>query len=375
MTTPVAPDTDHHAFVTVCEIARRAVTDYVTPGLQLSVRWLDGDGSWRAWDHVEGRLHYAPDAPKVTASTLYDLASITKAVVALSLVRIAARGEISLTEPVKKYLPECSPYHTGSVSLEALCAHRGELPAWKPFYLSVTPEQAEAGGTRDRILAEVVRTAREPSAGEARYSDVGYILLGEALSRAKEQSLTEVVCHEVTAPLGLERILHYRGVNASFHDPTIAPTEHCPWRRCLVQGRVHDENAYALEGVAGHAGLFGTATALAELGRASLQALLGDPRWFPPDAMAAMVAPRPGGSHRLGWDGKSPEGSSAGSRTSPRTFGHLGFTGTSLWCDPDVPVAIALVTNRVHPTRNNPAIRALRIAIHDAVMDALARLR
>jgi CubicO group peptidase (beta-lactamase class C family) len=139
----------------------------------------------------------------------------------------------------------------------------------------------------------------------------------------------------------------------------------------VVQGQVHDENAFALGGVAGHAGMFGTACALAELGRASLDALEGEAVWFPPAAMRAMVAPRAGGSHRLGWDGKNPEGSSAGARMSPTTFGHLGFTGTSLWCDPEAGVAVALVTNRVHPTRENGAIRALRVAVHDAVMAAL----
>jgi CubicO group peptidase (beta-lactamase class C family) len=163
-------------------------------------------------------------------------------------------------------------------------------------------------------------------------------------------------------------IVHYRGITERFRESHVAPTEACTWRHRVVQGNVHDENAYALEGIAGHAGLFGTARALVEIGRASIDAVGGDTRWFDPAWMARMVSPREGGSHRLGWDGKSAGGSSAGTRMSMATFGHLGFTGTSLWCDPEARVAIALVTNRVHPTRENTGIRALRVDVHDAVM-------
>jgi CubicO group peptidase (beta-lactamase class C family) len=143
----------------------------------------------------------------------------------------------------------------------------------------------------------------------------------------------------------------------------------------VVQGEVHDENAYALGGVAGHAGLFGTARDAVTLGRAALDCLKGESGWFEPEVMRGMIAPRAGGAHRLGWDGRGAQSPSSGERMGPRTFGHLGFTGTSLWCDPDADVAIALVTNRVHPTRENGGIRALRPAIHDAVLEALAARR
>jgi CubicO group peptidase (beta-lactamase class C family) len=135
-----------------------------------------------------------------------------------------------------------------------------------------------------------------------------------------------------------------------------------------VRGEVHDENAFALGGVAGHAGLFGSALALCERGVAMLDALRDE------DPVAtSMLRAREGGTHRLGWDTRSPQGSSAGARMGPRTFGHLGFTGTSLWGDPDVDVVVALLTNRVHPTREGDGIRALRPAVHDAVREALGR--
>jgi CubicO group peptidase (beta-lactamase class C family) len=138
----------------------------------------------------------------------------------------------------------------------------------------------------------------------------------------------------------------------------------------VVQGEVHDENAFALGGVCGHAGLFGAARDVLALGARALDCLAGDASWLAPERMAWMIAPRPGGAHRLGWDARGAHAPSSGSAMGPRTFGHLGFTGTSLWCDPDADVAVALVTNRVHPTRENGAIRSLRPALHDAVMAA-----
>ncbi len=359
-------------FAAVRAIVDHAVVDRVTPGGQLSVRWREGS-QWCAWDAAFGALWYRPDSPAATLDTPYDLASVTKAFVALAFARLAARGETSLDTPLGAVLEQVRGHDAENLTLEQLASHRSELPAWRPFFQAVTPDEAEGGGTHARIVADVARTPREPNEGVARYSDLGYILLGEALSRITGQPLDAVVRAEVTAPLGLDAAVQYRGVTAKYREPHVAPTEDCPWRGRVVQGNVHDENAYALEGLAGHAGLFGTARALATLGRASLDALRGDASWFDPEWMARMVAARAGGSHRLGWDGKSSEASSAGSLMSAATFGHLGFTGTSLWCDPEASVAVALVSNRVHPTRENPGIRGLRVAVHDAVLRAVAR--
>ena len=348
-----------------------AVARRVTPGGQLSVRWLR-DGVWQSWDEEFGTLDYEPGSASVTVDTLYDLASVTKAVVALAFVRLASRGEAHLASTLGTVAAACASCPSADATFEQLLSHRAELPAWRPFYRSVAPERPAQGGTREGVLAAVRATEREASGSLARYSDVGYILLGEALAAVACNDLPSTLRREVAEPLGLAGVLQYRGVRDADASERIAPTERCAWRQRVMQGHVHDENAYALEGVSGHAGMFGTARAIAEVGRASLASLGGDATWFVPTWMARMVEGRPGGSHRLGWDGKSDEGSSAGVRMSRATFGHLGFTGTSLWCDPEANVAVALVTNRVHPTRDGAGIRELRIAVHDAVMHAVA---
>jgi CubicO group peptidase (beta-lactamase class C family) len=220
-------------------------------------------------------------------------------------------------------------------------------------------------------VLEAVASSACAVPGVVRYSDLGYILLGEALCMYTHTPLDAVLRAEVLAPLGLAERMHYRGVGATWRDVSIAPTERCAWRGRVVQGEVHDENAYALGGVCGHAGLFGTARDLAVLAAASLACLDGDAGWFSPERLASMIAPRAGGAHRVGWDARAEGGAAtpaSGSAMGARTFGHLGFTGTSLWCDPDAGLAVALVTNRVHPTRENTGIRALRPAVHDAAM-------
>jgi len=147
------------------------------------------------------------------------------------------------------------------------------------------------------------------------------------------------------------------------------PTETVPFRGGEVRGVVHDENAWALSGhgLSGHAGLFGTATSVARFGAALLEALNGGSTWLDVTSLAPLLEERPGGSLRAGFDGKSADQSSAGSLVSSRSFGHLGFTGTSLWCDPEAERVLVLLTNRVCPTRNNLGIRAARPAVNDAL--------
>ena len=341
------------------ELLRRAVADGVTPGAQLSARFPDG-----AVEHAcVGALSYAPASPAVTLDMVYDLASLTKLFTALSLVRVGA----PLAAPLASVLPWTRDTPAGGATIDALLSHRAGLLHWAPFFRAVDPERA---GTPEARRAVLDAAAREPHGppGTVRYSDLGYMLLGEALASLRDAPLDAVITREVVAPLGLGA--RYRGVGASWQSASIAPTERCPWRGRVVQGEVHDENAFALGGVCGHAGIFGTARDVLTLGARALDCLAGDATWFAPDRMAWMIAPRPGGAHRLGWDARGEGAPSSGSRMGPRTFGHLGFTGTSLWCDPDAGVAIALVTNRVHPTRDNVGIRALRPAVHDAVMDA-----
>jgi CubicO group peptidase (beta-lactamase class C family) len=207
------------------------------------------------------------------------------------------------------------------------------------------------------------------------YSDLGYLLLGTAIAARGRDELDRVFEREVTDPLGLAitSARRFREIDPSF-DARVAPTEIVPWRGGVIRGAVHDENAWALVGSAsaGHAGLFGDALSVARLGVAILDALEGrSPSWLEPGDLEPLVRVRPGGSLLAGFDSKSGDSPSSGSRFGPRTFGHLGFTGTSLWMDPDAKLVGVLLTNRVHPTRAHLAIRRARPATYDAIAAAM----
>ncbi len=358
--------TPHTVSEALTGVLAEAIQQRVSPGFQWAYARLQDR---HTVEGCAGRLSYEETSPRVTTETVYDLASLTKVLTALTAVRLAERGWVALGGDLSGVVD--GPL--GRMRLGALLSHRAGLAAWAPLY----PWVGEATGAEAWARALEALQATPRSAGEdcprAVYSDLGYILAGRALASAAGLPLDALVAREVTGPLGLARSLRFRGTGSAWRDPAVAPTEDCPWRGRVVQGEVHDENAYALGGVAGHAGVFGTAGALATLGRSMLAALAGQSPWLSADAARAMIAPQPGGTHRLGWDGKSSTGASAGARMSPATFGHLGFTGTSLWCDPEAGVAVALVSNRVHPRRDNLGIRALRPAFHDALMDALGR--
>jgi CubicO group peptidase (beta-lactamase class C family) len=299
---------------------------------------------------------------------LFDLASVTKPMTAFAF----ARAGVDRRAPLGMLLPEVRGTASEGVSVELLLAHRAGLDAHRTLFapLLLTPP-----GTVDRTAA--LREAADARRDDARgappeegfpplYSDLGYALAGEALARAVgARDAGEAIGRLVLAPLGLSsragtiRDLEQAGVIGPF-----APTETVAWRGGEIRGAVHDENAWALtgKGGSGHAGIFATIDAVLAFGAAVLE-VVDEP------AFAWLFRERPGGTLRAGFDGKSAEGSSAGERMGPRSIGHLGFTGTSLWIDPDSGVVAALLTNRVCPTREHVAIRAARPWAHDALVE------
>lgn len=318
--------------------------------------------------------------PAATIDAIFDLASVTKPLVALTLARLARAGEVRLDEPLDEILPELAETRSARVPLELLAAHRAGLEAHLRFY-----ETLGRGGAQLDVL-QVLRAAADarrpdctgapPPEGFAPvYSDLGYMLLGAALARRAGAELDELVEREVTRPLDLviTSARAFRRRDARF-DERVVPTEDVAYRGGVVRGAVHDDNAWAMvrDGMAGHAGLFGDALSVARLGVVLLEALGGErPDWLSPAELWPLLRPRQGGSLRAGFDGKSGEAPSAGARFGPRTFGHLGFTGTSLWIDPDAQRVGVLLTNRVHPTRSSDAIRRARPAAYDAIADAM----
>jgi CubicO group peptidase (beta-lactamase class C family) len=318
-----------------------------------------------------------PGGAPVALDTVYDLASLTKPVVATTALRLVQRGVLDLHVPVEHWLGELAGTPGGEATLAQLLSHRAGLTPWGGLFKEI-PDAIGSPATRAFMLREAA-TRVDPSPakdGRSVYSDLGYMIAGETLARAAGEPLAQLVAREVTRPLGLESELFYAAaLDAEHHGrllASVAPTEVCSWRGRVLRGEVHDENCGAYGGVAGHAGLFGTVSALLAFGRALLDALEGRARFIDGALLGWALRPLRGGGYVVGWDTRSLEGSSAGELFSARSFGHLGFTGTSIWCDPPRSLCAVLLTNRVHPTRDNVKIRELRPRFHDAVIDALS---
>ncbi len=345
----------------------------VAPGAALGVALFDGH-RWRMEAAAAGYLD-ARKAEAVSTKTPFDLASVTKPVFALTLARLAATRRLGLEAALAAHLPEASGTPSAELSLELFLSHRAGLDAHRTLYRPLV-----AGNAFDRIDAlREAALARRPEAKGAPppegfpplYSDLGYLLLGAAVEASAGRALDTVIAEEVSEPLGLElgsarRLLGFRSRFFS----EVAPTEIVDWRGGELRGVVHDENAWALggHGACGHAGLFADVHAVLGFGARVLDVLAGRLRDFlEPERAELLVRPRPGGTLRAGFDGISPEGSAAGSQLGPRAFGHLGFTGTSLWCDPDAGWVTVLLTHRVHPSREHVEIRKARPKVQDAL--------
>ncbi len=360
-------DATHIADVLRAELASGCAQG-VFPGASACVAAWRED-RWSYVDAVAGALDEG--AGPVTTDTVYDLASLTKPWVAMSALRLHHAGVFDLGARVDALVPEARGFRVGERVWEEVLSHRAGLDAWVPFYETL-PEAPGTDAAKAWILGELVSHYDPNRVGTSVYSDLGYILAGVAIARAAGAPLNEVVTGELAAPLGLEDAVFFGTARADDGWKTrCAPTGKSAWRQRTLVGEVHDDNCAALGGVAGHAGMFGLARAVATFGAACVNAWHGR-RGASEEAMIHhATAPRPGGSHRLGWDGKTDEGSAAGSRFERSAFGHLGFTGTSLWCDPRRELVVALLTNRVACSEDNTAIKAFRPTFHDAIVATL----
>jgi CubicO group peptidase (beta-lactamase class C family) len=301
-----------------------------------------------------------------TEATAYDLASLTKPLCTTTLsMQGVAKDELDLDAPAAQHLPQLA--HS-AVTFRQLLSHTSGLPAWRPLYEQIPP----GPDARAAMIAAAGREPLETNPGERQvYSDLGFILLGAALERIAGARLDALFADRVARPLGLGSSLAFVDLaRGERRLPPVAPTE-LDATRGLIEGEVHDENAWRMGGVAGHAGLFGTAVDVATVAAALLDAFAGRASTLTAGAVVQQFfAPPtiPGATFGLGWDHPSRTGyTSAGTRWPRDGVGHLAFTGCSLWMDPSAGRAVVLLTNRVHPTRNNEAIRPLRPEVHDAV--------
>jgi beta-N-acetylhexosaminidase len=291
-----------------------------------------------------GSFDYQPRSAPATTDTIYDLASLSKAVGTTSAaIMLVDSGRLILTAPVQDYLPEFQGPGKEKVRVQDLLAHRAGLPAFEPLYL-------QNKGYEDVIkAAAAIPLKAEPGTGTL-YSDLGMMLMGEIVARAAGQPMDRFLAEKLFLPLGMSSTT-YNPPRTLL--PRIPPTEKDPWRKRVVRGKVHDENAYAMGGVSGHAGLFGSAHDLALFAQLMLQRGWYDHRWyFNPDTVVRFTTVRDAADRGFGWGKPSPE-KWTGQVFSPAAFGHTGFTGTVIWIDPEKQLFVVLLSNRVHPTRDN----------------------
>jgi CubicO group peptidase (beta-lactamase class C family) len=350
----------------------RAVADGAFPG---GVAAVGGRGN--LFIHGVGRQTYEEAAANVTPDTVYDAASLTKPVVTVTLAAMLAEaGQLDLDAPVARLVPEwqdASGVAAGvasgvderaRVTVRHLLTHTSGLPAHVDYFKTLA--------TRRDLVAGVVQAPLVCTPGtQSVYSDLGFILLGEIIARLTGRALDQLARERIFEPLGMH--------STAFNPPEgwrerIAPTEHdAEFRRRLLRGEVHDENAWVMGGVAGHAGMFSTAADLAAFCQMLLNGgIYAHQRVLRRATIAQFTSASALTTHTraLGWNVPTPD-SSSGRYFSRRSFGHTGFTGTSIWVDPEKQLFVVLLTNRVHPTRDSDKINKVRPAVHDAIVQAL----
>ncbi|HTW47885.1 MAG TPA: serine hydrolase domain-containing protein [Acidobacteriaceae bacterium] len=366
--TPSASSHPEPNFAPARAILDNAIRDRAFPGAAFGVLHR---GRVVALDAV-GRFTYDGDAPAVEPATVFDLASVSKVVATTAAAMILhGRGLLDLDARLGDILPRfVIGMEPGSgkerVTLRMLLAHSSGLPGYVKFF--------ETCSTPDTLLRAALQTPLEAQpASRTEYSDPSYLLLGKAIEVLSGEPLDAFCAREIFSPLGLAST-SFRPAEPS--RAAIPPTENDTWfRNRVIQGEVQDENASVLGGVAGHAGVFSNvpdllrfAQCILDAGRSASGQTVFNPATL--DVFAIRETTPDGKSRALGWDVPTPP-SSSGQFFGPRSIGHLGYAGTSLWIDPDQALAVALLTNRTWPDRAKDAIRQIRPAFHDAVIQAL----
>lgn len=340
-------------------IMREAVADGAGSGAALAV------GRHGRLVHAAGYglTKLATDAARVTDTTLFDLASLTKVVATTTAAMILQEeGLLQLERPVSYYLPELSDSTKSGITVRMLLTHRGGLEAYAPLYREIRGREAYLQAINERPL-------RHEPGTETVYSDWDLILAQLVIERITGQGLDSFTRDRIFHPLGMHDT-QFSPVDAPL--TRVAATSSDSLRGGLIHGEVHDGNAWGMGGVAGHAGLFSTARDLAVFAQALLNGgWYGETRILSPQTVAVWTARQgPGSSRALGWDTPA-DSASAGRFTSPRGFGHTGFTGTSIWIDPERDLFVVILTNRVHLGNDNPRHVPLRRAVIDAVHEAI----
>jgi CubicO group peptidase (beta-lactamase class C family) len=352
----------------VDRLMRQAIDEKVFPG---GVLLVSKEGE-TAFFNAYGVKHLVSRAP-VAPETIFDLASLTKPLATtLAVMRLVQHNQIKLEQHLGHLLPEFEYNDKAGVKLAHLLYHNSGLPDYRPYYEALS---GVAKDLRRKALRQyLVQEPRINPIGETvLYSDLGFMILAWVVEHVAQRRLDHFVFDEIYQPLGINH-LFFITPNFAGNRGIFAATENCPWRRKIMEGQVHDENAYAAGGIEGHAGLFGTA---GDINRLLIELLFTyhgrtSTGLFQQDLLHQFFKRLPGTDKALGFDTPSLTGSSCGQGFSQNSIGHLGFTGTSFWMDLERSLIVILLTNRVHPTRDNERIKKFRPELHDAVMNAIA---
>jgi CubicO group peptidase (beta-lactamase class C family) len=329
------------------------------------------------------------DQSPMREDTIFDVASLTKPLATATAMMLSVRDRrIGLDDRVTRFFHNFGVHGKTHVTFRHLLAQTSGLPGWRPYYRDIVKIEREgrinftaSRGAKEWVYEAIQREKPEAPAGaRTLYSDLGFMLLGAAIEQVSGLPLDRFCHDKIFKPLGLRStsfidlaVLRTRRLEPI--TDMIAPTERCPWRKRVLCGEVHDDNAYAMGGVAGHAGLFSCARDLDRLATTLRESWLGQNVFLPSSIVSEFWRrddPIGSSTWALGWDTPSLKGSTAGSEFSRNAVGHVGFTGTSLWIDLDRNLHVIVLSNRVHPSRDNELIRDFRPQIHDLIVRAVA---
>ena len=361
-----------------------AVADGVFPGAVVLVGKDDGV----VYEQAFGSRSLLPNKTPMRLDTIFDLASLTKPLAtAVAIMLLIRERKLRLDDQLTRIIPMYGVLGKSLTTFRHLLNHSAGLPAWKAFFEDIVKNEKSgrinfiASRAAKNYVYEQIHREKSvtPPGGQTVYSDLGFIILAEAVEVLTGNTFDRFCQERIFKPLGLRStgfvdLTQLRTRRLQPVEEVIAPTENCPWRKKILCGEVHDDNAYAMGGVAGHAGLFSSAHEVhAFLVRMS-QCLHGKDSFLPQAVVQEFLTrgSSPNDSNfALGWDTPTAGKSAAGSFFSPRSVGHLGFTGCSIWWDLEKNCHVVLLTNRVHPSRKNDKIKDFRPHIHDQIMKVL----
>lgn len=361
-----------------------AVAQGVFPG---AVVLVSKDGE-TVFESAFGSRSLIPEKTPLKPNTIFDLASLTKPLAtSIAIMLLVREKKIRLDDQITRFIPMYGVFGKSTATFRQMLNHSSGLAAWKPFHEEIV--KLEKAGRINFVASRAAKSfvyeqihrekpLNAPGA-QSLYSDLGFMILGETVEVVSGTGLDRFCQDRIFKPLGMRStafvdLTQLRTRRLQPVEDMIAPTENCPWRKKILCGEVHDDNAYAMGGVAGHAGLFSSARDIDALIACLNRCRLGKDNFLPRALLEEFLAKDekvPSSTCALGWDTPSPEKSASGAFFSPRSVGHLGFTGTSLWWDLEKNCHIILLSNRVHPTRKNDKIREFRPYIHDLIMKAL----